>query len=103
MSPKTKLLIAAAIGGTFAGLTGCAATAPPASVPGAPAADPAGAPAAAIASSAPAMSAEDEKAKAGGKHACASNGSCGAMDDKKDDKDSKKKGTMPMPMPKSGT
>ena len=101
----TNRLIATAIGGIFAGLTGCAAIAPPASVPGAPAADPAGAPAAGIAASAPAMSAEDEKAKAGGKHACASNGSCGAMDDKdkKDDKDSKKKGTMPMPMPKSGT
>lgn len=100
MIPMTSRLIATAIGGIFAGLTGCAAIAPPASVPGAPAADPAGAPAAGIAAGAPAMSAEDEKAKAGGKHACASNGSCGAMDDEKDDKDGKKKGTMPTPMPK---
>jgi hypothetical protein len=104
MIPMTNRLIAAAIGGIFAGLTGCAATAPPASVPGAPAADPAGAPSADIATGTPAMPADDEKTKAGGKHACASNGSCSAMDDKdkKDDKDSKKKGTMPMPMPKSG-
>ena len=96
-------LIAVAIGGIFAGLTGCATTTLPASVPGAPAADPAGAPAA-VATGAPAMSAEDEKAKAGGKHACTAKNGCGA--DEKDDKDGKKKGTtpmtmpMPMPMPK---
>jgi hypothetical protein len=102
MIPMTNRLITTAIGGIFAGLTGCAATAPPASVPGAPAADPAGAPAAGVAASAPAMPAEDEKAKAGGKHACSSNGSCGGMDDKgkKDENDKdKKKGTAPMPMP----
>jgi hypothetical protein len=78
MERRTRWVFAA-LGGILAGVGGCATTSTPPAVPGAPTVDPAGVPAA--------QPADVEKPHAGEKHACASNGSCGAMPDKnkKDD------------------
>lgn len=90
MIPIGKTWIMAALGGILAGLGGCGAADAPPAVPGAPGVDPAGVPAAA-----------GEKAQGGEKHACASNGSCGGMNETKDEGKGKKDPAPPSP-PLSG-